>query len=153
MENQSNMNRIAYVSALYISREKGKPRVQIEEGLFKKDHGLEGDVRSGAGGRQVVMLSRSVRMGVDNDSRRGLCFSRFKETLQIDGSVSETLFPGVKFKVGEAVLEITGKGKRCFPECEIVQSGAQCGLKSGVLFARVLQTGTVHRDDAVQILK
>ncbi len=143
-----------YVSALYISKEKGHPREEIREGYFKENFGLEGDSWSGAGDRQVVILSRKRRLDVEDDIRNGLCFPRFKETLQVDGIPLEEYAPGTQFQAGEALLEIAGVGKRCFGECEVIQSGGEvCSLKKGAVFARVLKSGMIRKNDGVKILE
>ena len=145
-------NTAGFVSAIYISTEKGSSRKEISCGDFKAGHGLEGDAWSGPGDRQVVILSRKRRLAVEEDIRNGLCYPKFMETLQIDGLLIETFSVGTRFQAGEAVMEISRVGKRCFKECEVVQSGAVCSLSRGAVFARVLQPGRVCRDDEVRIL-
>ena len=142
-----------FVSALFLSQEKGTPRQEISEGYFKSDHGLEGDAWSGPGDRQVVILSHRRRQDVLDDIRNGLCYSKFMETLQVAELALEECPVGTQFSAGEAVLEITRVGKRCFKECEVVQSGSFCSLRKGAVFARVLQSGKIRRDDRIKILQ
>ncbi len=139
------------VSALFISREKGQSRERIESGFFRQDHGLEGDSWSAPGERQVVLLSKERRDAVTEDSRVGLCYNRFHETLQFTGLPLEEAETGTRFRAGEALLEITRTGKRCFPECKIVRSGAVCPLKKGAVFARVLESGRIAAGDPVAL--
>ena len=138
-----------FVSALYISRAKGEPREQIRQGRFLAGHGLEGDAWSGPGDRQVVILTRRARLDVEEDIRHGLCYPRFKETLQLDGLPAAAFPVGERFRAGEALLEVAARGKRCFAECEIVLAGAVCSMRKNAVFARVLETGVIAVGDAV----
>jgi MOSC domain-containing protein YiiM len=138
------------VSAIYISRAKGQPREEIPRGQFLLNHGLDGDAWSGPGDRQVLMLTKKARQDVDADTRNGLCYSRFKETLQIEELPLENFPLGTQLRAGEAVFEIAEKGKRCFPECEIIRSGSRCALKRNAVFLRVLQSGSVSVGDPVE---
>lgn len=149
MEN-SNSNE-GFVSALYISREKGQPRDRISQGFFREDHGLEGDAWSGPGDRQVVILSKKARLSVEDDIRNGLCYPRFKETLQICGVLMNQLVEGSRLEIGDVLLEISRIGKSCFSECEIVQSGSICAMKKNALFARVLKEGIISEGDSVTL--
>ncbi|OQY33194.1 MAG: hypothetical protein B6241_08820 [Spirochaetaceae bacterium 4572_59] len=140
------------VSAIFISRAKGTGRERISSGVFRENHGLEGDAWSGPGDRQVVILTQEVRQAVENDSRKGICFSRFKETLQIRGVPADLIEKGTRMSIGEVLIEVSRKGKSCFPDCEIVQSGSICAMKKNALFARILQTGQISEGDSVILL-
>lgn len=142
----------ATVSALFISRGKGTPRERISQGIFRENHGLEGDAWSGPGDRQLVILSQEARQAVEQDSRNGLCFSHFHETLQIGGIPFERIEKGMRIKIGEVLIEVSRKGKSCFPDCEIVQSGAICDLRKNAVFARILQTGKISEGDPVHLI-
>ncbi len=151
--NTSEESTRGFVSALFLSKEKGTPRLEIPEGYFRSEYGLEGDAWSGPGDRQVVILSQRRRQDVLDDVRNGLCYPKFMETLQVGGLALEACSIGTKFLAGEALMEITGVGKRCFKECEVVQSGSVCSLRKGAVFARVIQSGRIRRDDDIQILQ
>jgi len=140
------------VTALYLCREKGVPRMDIEEGLFRTDHGLEGDCYSRPGDRQVTLLDARARRMTDEDTREGLCYARFRETLQLGGLSLKDLPAGTRIRAGEVLLEISAKGKRCFPECAILQTGVKCALAEGAAFARVLEGGRIRKGDPVEIL-
>lgn len=141
------------VSGLFISRAKGAPREALARGFFRVDHGLEGDAWSGPGDRQVLLLSEEARRAVTEDPREGLCFARFKETLQVEGFPLAELPVGGRFQAGGAVFETAAKGKRCFPECGIIRDGGPCcALKGAALFARVVREGFTGPGDPVRAL-
>ncbi|QEN06521.1 hypothetical protein EXM22_00380 [Oceanispirochaeta crateris] len=143
---------MATVSGIYIKKSKQEQREEIQEGFFKADFGLEGDVNSGPGPRQVCLLRREDRIEVDGDSRNGLCFSRFNETLQIEGLNLEDLKKDAKIRVGHALLRVASCGKKCWPDCEIVKSKSSCSLTKTARFMTVQESGIIKKDDSVTLL-
>ena len=137
------------ITAIYIKKGEKSDREKISCGIFRKDHGLEGDFHSGNKERQVVLLSLSARRELEKDTREGFCFSRFYETVQVDGVSLEGLPEGTRFSAGDVVMEITELKKRCFPECKIIQGGSVCVLIEGVVIARVVKTGKMSVGDMV----
>ena len=142
------------VERLFLSREKKTKRVEIDEGIFIEDYGLEGDAYSSRGAkRQVTVLPLEARDAVEKEEQDGLCFERFLETVRISGIDSENLREGVILKIGDAVFEVTKHRKKCYPECDIVKSGRVCSLVKGARFLKVLSTGKVTVGDCVEIIK
>jgi len=134
------------ISAIYIKPSQEETRTSVTEGLFRENYGLEGDCNSGPGDRQVCFLRREERQAVNADTRTGLCYRKFLETIQLEGVSEDILVSGSKFQAGTAVFEVSHVGKRCFPECEIVQAGEDCPLKkSGYL--KVLKSGRIKIGD------
>ncbi len=142
------------VEKLYLSRKKKTKRVEIEEGLFIEDFGLEGDAYSRLGAdRQVTVLSSEGRSGVESDPLKGLCFERFVETVRISGIDMDLLSEGTVLRLGEAVFEVTRYRKKCYGECDIVKSGRTCSLVPGARFLKVIKTGIVRKGDAGEVIK
>ncbi len=142
------------VEKLYLSRKKKTKRVEIEEGLFIEDFGLEGDAYSSLGAdRQVTVLSSEGRLGVESDPMNGLCFERFVETVQISGINMDLLDEGTVIKLGEAVFKVTQYRKKCYGECDIVKSGRICALASHARFLKVIKTGIVRKGDTGEVIK
>ncbi len=141
------------VEAIFVSREKKSTRIEIEEGMFRENYGLEGDAYSKSGTeRQVPVLSLEGRSAVQNEVLDGLCFERFMETLRISGIPLHKTGTGTRFSIGRAVFEVVKDRKKCYPECDIVKSGRVCSLKTDVRFLKVIKSGVVRKGDPVEII-
>ncbi len=141
------------VEAILISREKKSTRIEIEEGMFTENYGLEGDAYSERGSdRQVAVLSLEGREAVESEPLHGLCFQRFMETLRISGIALKNTGTGARLAIGGAVFEVVQGRKKCFPECDIVKSGRVCALKTDVRFLKVITSGIVSKGDRVELI-
>lgn len=103
----------------------------------------------GEDNRQISLLPGEAREAVERMGKRGLCMERFYANLEIAGLPA--LESGQRLTAGDAVLEVTDVRKKCFPECLLVREGADCPLKTGCRFARVVRGGTVAVGDAVAL--
>lgn len=141
------MRRIGTVKRIHIKHEKGQPREGIQEGRFVTGHGLEGDLYS-SGKVQVVALSWAARQETDRSEEPGLCFERFVETLTLDWEDYQPS-PGHHFQIGEAEFEVETIGKRCFPECRILEQGRRCALAFEAVHLGIVRTGTIAIGDVI----
>jgi len=139
----------ARVSGIYLKGTKESPRIEIPDGFFREGYGLEGDANSGEGPRQVCLLRKEDRRDVEADRREGLCFPRFRETVQTEGLALDFLEKGSRLQAGDAVLRVSRKGKKCWPECRIIQAGSTCALAGSVRFLEVVVTGRIRKNDAI----
>ncbi|MBE5780838.1 MAG: hypothetical protein E7328_03330 [Clostridiales bacterium] len=134
---------MATVKEMYINKENG--REQITACALQENHGLVGDSFAGEGPRQVSICEvNATRDG-------GLCGPKYQANLVLEGVDFDALQVGDVLSVGSAKLELTIKGKKCFPQCEIVQSGKVCYLKNHCAFLAVAQAGEVAVGDEVTI--
>ena len=143
------------VAAIFIKEEKNSPRREIQSGIFRAGYGLEGDIYSGGdeSDRQICALRAEDRTAVEADPRDGLCFSRFTETLRIEGVELKELTPGRKLRIGDMTAEVRKRGKRCWPDCAIVMAKENpCALRKGALFIAVLESGIVRKGDEIVLL-
>ena len=143
------------ITDIFIKEGKEVPRREIEKGFFKAAFGLEGDIYSGGDNpdRQLCALRTEDREAVTKDQRDGLCFERFTETIRIEGLSLEDLPPGQRLRMGGMTAEIRKRGKRCWPECRIIQAGdSPCALRKGALFMAILESGEVKKGDEVVLL-
>jgi len=144
---------VAYVSEIYICKVKKQPRIEIETGFFIENFGLEGDTYSKIGTeKQVTLFFDESRDLLEKELYSGLCFSRFLETIRIKGMRAEKLVAGTKIQLGDAVLIISTKKKKCYPECRIIQDNRVCALSKDVRFCKVLKSGNISRGDNVKLL-
>ena len=142
---------------------KGEAGIELDEGQFIENLGLDGDWRAGdrghrthgsrSGSRSVSILFAESRELMENSEIKGLCFHRYKENLTLrcmaEYQQNETsmLKPGVRLEAGEAILEITSETKRCHEECVLHRAGERCPLAGRNFFARVLRGGFVRVGD------
>lgn len=140
------------IKEIMISREKGSSRKSIREGFFRREFGLVGDVNSGPGDKQVVLFGVEGRDKLSDSPEEGLCFKRFVPTISTGGIELYRLPVGTRLKIGESVQEITRVGKRCYPECVLVQSKTPCVMPEEVVFTRVVQSGMARVGDGVQMV-
>ena len=141
------------VTKIYLCKVKKEPRIEVEEGMFLKNFGLEGDAYSETGvDKQVTVFFDEGRDSLSDEPFSGLCFPRFLETIQIRGIEADGFKTDTEIQVGEVVLKVSKPRKKCYSECEIIQDGRHCALSRDVRFCRVLQTGTIRKGDSVSIL-
>ncbi len=141
------------VSKIYLCKVKKEPRVEIEEGRFIKNFGLEGDAYSGIGvEKQVPVFFEEGRTSLEAESFPGLCFPRFLETIRIRGIKAGNFKTGSSIKIGEAVFQVSKIRKKCYSECKIIQDNRHCALSKDVRFCKVLQTGIIRKGDSVNII-
>lgn len=142
----------ARLTGLFRFTEKGKPGEPVEEAHFVKGLGMEGDRHADGGSRQLTLLSGEIREWMDAQKVPGLCFRRYKANLVTEGLNPEDLKPGMRLKLGTAVLEVEESSKECFPECVLHQSGTRCRLSSGGVYLKVAESGTAKAGSTILIL-
>ena len=87
-----------------------------------------------AAGFEISFIDAEVKRWLENEAPDdGLCIKRFKPDFTVENLRS--------FEEGEAVeidgerYLITKKGKRCFPDCDLLKrTGHTCPLASGAAF-------------------
>jgi len=143
--------RIGQVTGIYMCNPDEMTVRSLLKGNFVENLGLIGDKHSSSGDRQVTIFSAEGRSRIKTIERDGLCVKKFYENITIKDLDVSKLTVGQELIIGEAIFQITGIGKRCFPECNIVKVQQVCSLKNGVLFAKVITSGTVRVGDEVCI--
>ncbi len=141
------------VSNIYLCKVKKQPRVEINEGNFLTDFGLDGDAYSEPGiEKQVPVFFEDGRISLEEESFPGLCFPRFLETIRLRGIKADNFKTDSIFQIGEAVFQVSNIMKKCYPECRIIQDNRHCSLSRDVRFCKVLQSGTIKKGDSVSII-
>jgi len=141
------------VSYIYLCRIKKQPRVEVSEGNFLADFGLEGDAYSEYGvDKQVPVFFDEGRISLEEEPFPGLCFTRFLETIRIRGLKAVNFKTGSTIQIGKAVFQVSKTRKKCYPECEIIQDNRQCALSKDVRYCKVLQTGIIKKGDSVKLI-
>ncbi len=134
---------MAKVLKLQITKKKGEPPVQADFLHLIEGVGIEGDWHAGRLDRAVCLCRKELRDWMEEQSVEGLCFSKQKENLLIEG-FGASLRPGMLLRGREAVLEISDVPKHCFPEtCARSQAGLSCQLRGEYQMARILRSGVL----------
>ena len=82
---------------------------------------------------------------VEEEEIKGLCFSRIKANLMIEGRMR--LEVGDKIRAGSAPLLITDRKGTCFDECGRYKTGMDCMLKDCCWFATALEDREIRAGD------
>ncbi len=98
------------VIAVCISEKKGTQKIEVPSIKLVPEWGIEGDAHAGKWHRQVSMLALEKiedfrAKGADVD------FGAFGENMIVEGFDLRTLPVGTRFRIGDALLELTQIGK------------------------------------------
>lgn len=139
------------IVSIAISRKKGTPKVQVEEGELVQDHGLQGDAHAGPWHRQVSFLAAE---SIEKARKGGLdvSFGDFAENIATSGVDWHKIPVGTQVKIGDsALVEITQIGKECHNKCAIYYRAGDCIMPREGIFARVLKGGSIRCGDEIDI--
>lgn len=139
------------VLAVCISEKKGVQKHPVDEIRLVEDWGIEGDAHAGKWHRQVSLLSFEK---IEAFRARGaeVDFGAFGENLVVEGFDLSKIPVGTRFRIGEAILELTQIGKECHSHCEIYKVMGDCIMPREGVFTRVLRGGTVKAGDRIEQL-
>jgi len=144
---------MAKVIAINISEKKGVIKKPIEKGLFKVDHGLEGDAHAGNWHRQVSLLGQESINKMLEKGIKDLTPGIFAENITTEGIVLYELPVGTKLRIGETEMEVTQIGKECHQGCEIRKLTGDCVMPREGIFTIVLKEGVIKAGDEIEIIK
>lgn len=139
------------IESIAASRKKGTRKTVVASAVVVRDHGLENDAHAGDWHRQVSLLAvesleKARRMGLD------VTFGDFAENIATSGIDLPNLPIGTRLRLGDSViLEISQIGKVCHKKCAIYYQAGDCIMPREGVFARVIQGGTIAREDAIEI--
>ncbi len=132
-----------------------KFRIKTEQGKEERcsltlieDFGIEDDAKASGGDRQLCLCDDAAYEEYISENR-GLCVTRFMPNITTAGLDYKDLRAGDCFRINGTEIEITGTAKKCFPECEFVQSGTVCQIKRTVAFAKIRKGGTINIGDEI----
>ena len=139
------------IIAVCISEKKGTQKQPVCEGTLLPGWGLEGDAHAGTWHRQVSLLSQEK---IEEFRARGADVGpgAFGENLIVSGIDLRTLPVGTRFRIGDALLELTQIGKECHSHCAIYHAVGDCIMPREGVFTRVLRGGTVRPGDQVEVI-
>ena len=138
------------VLGICVSEKRGTQKKEVNEAILKENWGIEGDAHAGDWHRQVSLLSFEK---IETFRERGadVDFGAFGENLIVEGYDLRRLPVGTRFRIGEAVLELTQIGKECHSHCEIYKKMGDCIMPREGVFTEVVKGGRIRKGDAVEM--
>lgn len=139
------------VMAICISEKRGTQKVNIKEGKFIEDFGIEQDAHAGKWHRQVSLISYEQ---IEAFKARGAQVEpgAFGENLIVEGFDFKNMPVGTIFKCKDVELEMTQIGKQCHHHCQIYNQVGDCIMPREGVFARVVKGGTIKVGDEMEVI-
>lgn len=140
---------IGTICSLNTSLKKGGKKFPVEESVFVKGKGIEGDAHAGPGDKQVSLLSLE---SIHKIIAKGITVEpgSFAENVTVAGFSVYLLPIDTILHLGkEAKLKVTRLGKECVNPCSIGKQVGDCVMPSEGIFAEVIKGGKVKRGDKV----
>lgn len=140
------------VMALCISEKRGTQKVNVKEGKFIENFGIENDAHAGNWHRQVSLISYEQ---IEDFKARGgdVHPGAFGENLIVKGFDFKNMAVGTVFKCNDVELEMTQIGKKCHHHCQIYEQVGDCIMPREGVFARVIKGGTIKVGDEMEVVK
>lgn len=138
--------------ALCISEKRGTQKVNVEEGKFIENFGIENDAHAGNWHRQVSLISYEQ---IEDFKARGgdVHPGAFGENLIVKGFDFKNMPVGTVFRCNDVELEMTQIGKKCHHHCQIYEQVGDCIMPREGVFARVIKGGTIKVGDEMEVIK
>lgn len=140
------------IRGICISAERGTRKKEVSEAEMKLGWGIAGDAHGGNWHRQISLLSYEKIREFKKDGAE-VSFGDFGENLVVEGFDFRTIPVGSRFRIGDAVIEMTQVGKECHNHCNIYQAMGDCIMPREGVFAQVISPGVIKVGDAVEMIK
>ncbi len=137
------------IKELQLQNKKQSPFQKVSSLELVEGIGIIGDCHSIGGEKQIALISLEAKEWMETQEPSGLCMSRFQENVVTQGINYSLLERGERLEMETVTLQIAAYSKRCFLECELVRDEKPCKLKTGIIFAKVMKTGTIHVGDRI----
>lgn len=126
-------------------------RIPIDRAKLIEFRGIDGDLKGGTGNRQLNIMLAETLMELRVEGFK-TAPGELGEQIVIAGISMESLIPGVKVRLGKAVIEVTIPRTGC-ARFEAIQGKSKESVKGrlGVL-ARVVIGGEIAVGDGVELL-
>ena len=146
------MENTGRVVAVCISEKKGTQKTEVPSIKLVPEWGIEGDAHASKWHRQVSLLSLGK---IEEFRERGadVEFGAFGENIVAEGFDFRALPVGTRFRIGDALLEMTQIGKECHSHCAIYHQVGDCIMPREGVFAVVIEGGTVKAGDTIEMIE
>ena len=146
------MEKTGKVIAVCVSEKKETQKTEVPSIRLIPEWGIENDAHAGKWHRQVSLLAlekiKAFRAkGADVD------YGAFGENIIAEGFDFRSLPVGTRFRIGEALLELTQIGKECHTHCAIYHQVGDCIMPKEGVFTIVLEGGTVKAGDTIELIE
>ena len=146
------MEKTGKVIAVCVSEKKGTQKTEVPSIRLIPEWGIENDDHAGKWHRQVSLLALEKieafrAKGADVD------YGAFGENIIAEGFDFRSLPVGTRFRIGEALLELTQIGKECHTHCAIYHQVGDCIMPKEGVFTIVLEGGTVKAGDTIELIE
>lgn len=139
------------IVGICISEKRGTVKKEQKEVNLIEGWGLEEDAHGGNWHRQVSLLSYE-KIQKFREKGADVALGAFGENLIIEGYDFRDLPVGTRFRIGDAILEMTQIGKNCHSHCEIYKRMGDCIMPREGVFAEVVKGGHIKVGDEVEKL-
>ena len=126
--------------------------IQVERMDCVEGVGIAGDDNAKGDDRQVTLMDEAVNRWIASQPEKGLCSSRFKANITIEGLELISLQQGSVLAIGEVKLEISSVSKKCYGQwCKLYKEESTCPIPLGCYFAKVIQSGQIRLADTCEL--
>ena len=140
------------VVAVCISEKKGTQKTEVPSIKLVPDWGIEGDAHAGRWHRQVSLLALE-KIEAFRAKGAEVDFGAFGENIIAEGFDFRNLPGGTRFKIGDALLELTQIGKECHTHCAIYHQLGDCIMPREGVFTVVLEGGVIKAGDEIEMIE
>lgn len=141
------MDQIGRLEEITYFPAKGEPGIPVQERKAAPENGLEGDYHGADGDGSLTVWTSEARKLLTERNFSGICFRRFRENLSVSGLDLSALEPGTGLLIGNVMLEVEDRRKKCHPDvCPLTEGRKDCLLKKQCRYVRVKTPGllTLH---------
>lgn len=140
------------VIAVCISEKKGTQKTEVPSIKLIPDWGIENDAHAGKWHRQVSLLALEK---IEDFRSRGVDveYGAFGENIIAEGFDLRSLPVGTRFRIGDALLELTQIGKECHTHCAIYHQVGDCIMPREGVFTVVIECGEVKAGDTIELIE
>ena len=146
------MNHIGKVIAVCTSEKKGTQKTEVPCINLLPDFGIEGDAHAGKWHRQVSLLALE-KIEAFREKGANIEYGAFGENIIVEGFDLGSLPVGTRFRIGDALLELTQIGKECHSHCAIYHQVGDCIMPREGVFTIVLEGGLVKAGDVIEMIE
>ena len=139
------------VIAVCISEKKGTQKKEVPSVKLVPDWGIENDAHAGKWHRQVSLLALE-KIEAFREKGADVDYGAFGENIVAEGFDFRTLPVGTRFRIGDALLELSQIGKECHTHCAIYHQVGDCIMPREGVFTVVLRGGTVKAGDEIEMI-
>ena len=139
------------VVGVYIGAEKGAGKMAVENAELVADYGIRGDSHAGSDDRQISLFESEVLRelqpeGIDIPAE-GMSANLFTEGITLN-----SLRPGARLRVGEAIIEISEARKPCGSLTKLDKRLPKLLYQRCGLLGRIIKGGAVRAGQEIEVL-